>query len=31
MEPALQRLRDAGYKITNARRAVLSVLQRAVI
>ena len=28
MEPALQKLRDAGYKITNARRAVLSVLQK---
>lgn len=26
VEPALQRLRDAGYKITHARRAVLSAL-----
>ncbi len=26
LEPALQKLRDAGYKITNARRAVLRVL-----
>jgi Fur family ferric uptake transcriptional regulator len=27
LDAALQRLRDAGYKITGARRAVLSVLQ----
>ncbi|MEJ2151199.1 MAG: transcriptional repressor, partial [Chloroflexota bacterium] len=26
LDAALQRLRDAGYKITGARRAVLSVL-----
>lgn len=26
LTPALQKLRDAGYKITNARRAVLNVL-----
>lgn len=26
LEPALQRLRDSGHKITNARRAVLSAL-----
>lgn len=28
LEPILQKLRDAGYKITSARRAVLSALQQ---